>query len=143
MENDEPKENTVDVVGKLRQQQDILHAIIGGAAAAIVSALLWAVITVSIKYQIGYMAIGVGLLVGFTVRYFGSGIDQPFGFVGAFFALVGCAFGNLFSQIGFIAESESLSYLETLSLLNLDVIISIYKDSFSPNGCSFLLYRRL
>src|SRR5687768_15131522 len=78
---------------ELHKQQDPVYAIIGGLAAAMVGAVIWAVITVSTKYQIGYMAIGVGLLVAFSVRYFGGGIDKYFGIIGAFFALLGCALG--------------------------------------------------
>ncbi|PZR29059.1 MAG: hypothetical protein DI538_24325 [Azospira oryzae] len=133
MEQEEvPTNDHHQVIEKLRQQQDIVHAIIGGAAAAIVSALIWATVTVVTKYQIGYLAILIGLLVGFAVRYFGSGIDKPFGFIGAFFALLGCAIGNLLSQVAFVAQSESLGYMEVISLLNLDLILSIYKESFSP-----------
>jgi hypothetical protein len=39
-----------------------------GLAAAILGAIIWAVVTVTTKYQIGYMAIGVGALVGFALR---------------------------------------------------------------------------
>ncbi len=122
---------------QLRGQQDVLYAIIGGAAAAIVGALLWAFITVSTKYQIGYMAIGVGLLVGFAVRYYGAGIDKYFGLIGAFFALLGCALGNLFSQVAFIADAESLGYFETITLLTPEIIINIFEESFSPMDVFF------
>lgn len=131
------KELPSDAKELLRTQQDSVYAIIGGIAAAILGGLIWATITVATQYQIGYMAIGVGLLVGFAVRYFGSGIDQHFGFIGAFFALAGCALGNLLSQVGFIAEAESLGYFETLTLLDLSLILNIYKESFSPMDLFF------
>jgi antitoxin component YwqK of YwqJK toxin-antitoxin module len=122
---------------KLRTQQDIEYAVIGGASAAVVGAVLWALVTVVTNYQIGYMAIAVGALVGFAVRYFGAGIDKHYGFIGAFFALIGCALGNLLSQVAFIADAESLGYYETLTLLNFDIIGSIYADSFSPYDILF------
>ncbi len=126
-----------DVKDKLRDQQDLVYAIIGGLSSAIVSALIWALITVSIKYQVGYMSIGVGLLVGFSVRYFGAGIDFVFGIIGGFFALLGCALGNLLSQVAFIADAESLSYFDVLTLLNLPLILSIFEESFSPMDILF------
>ncbi len=131
------KNLTAEAHELLRKQQDVGFAVIGGLAAAIVGAVIWAVITVVTEYQIGYMAIGVGLLVGFSVRYFGCGIDQHFGYIGAFFALAGCALGNLLSQIGFIAQSESLGYFETITLLNFDIILSVYRESFSPMDLLF------
>jgi len=39
-----------------------------GLAAAIVGAIIWAVVTVTAKYQIGWMAVGVGAFVGFALR---------------------------------------------------------------------------
>lgn len=124
--------DTLEVAkAKLRPQQDLVYAIIGGLAASMAGALLWAVITVATNYQIGYMALAVGLLVGFSVRFFGAGIDQVFGIVGAFFALLGCVLGNLLSQVGFIADAESLGYVDVLTFLNWDMIVAIFTESFS------------
>ncbi|MEN8250419.1 MAG: toxin-antitoxin system YwqK family antitoxin [Bacteroidota bacterium] len=126
-----------DIKEDLKSHQDLVYAIIGGLFLSVISALIWAVITVSTEYQIGYMAIGVGLLVGMGVRYFGAGIDPIFGYLGAAFALLGCALGNLFSQVGFIAEAQALGYFETLALLDTDTIILIYQDSFNPMDLLF------
>ena len=122
---------------ELRKKQDLPNALIGGLAAAVVGAVLWAVITVATKYQIGYMAIAVGLLTGFSVRYFGCGVDFHFKIVGAFFALLGCVLGNLLSQVGFIAASESLGYYETITLLDLETIQNLYAETFSPMDLLF------
>lgn len=126
-----------DVKTKLRTQQDLSFAILGGLSAAIVGGLIWALITVTTKYQIGYMAIGVGLLVGFSVRYFGAGIDYAFGVVGAFFALLGCALGNLLSQVAFIADAQSLGYFDVITLLNFQIVASIFEESFAPMDVVF------
>ncbi|MHC1774246.1 MAG: toxin-antitoxin system YwqK family antitoxin [Lentimicrobium sp.] len=124
-------------IEKLRFHQDFNYAIIGGILAALVSAALWAVITVAAKYQIGYMAIGVGILVGFGVRFFGSGIDKKFGFLGAMLAVLGCLTGNLLSQIGFYAEEQSMGFLEVLKLLDFSYIPAILAESFSPMDLLF------
>lgn len=122
---------------KAAAHQNLAYAVIGGLLLSIICALLWAVITVSIQYQIGYMAIGVGFVVGMGVRFFGAGVDQIYGILGALFALLGCMLGNLFSQIGFIAHQEGFGYLQTLSLLDLDTILLIYQESFSPMDVLF------
>ncbi len=123
---------------KLRKHQDLSYAIFGGSLAAVVGALLWALITVRTEFQIGYMAVGVGLLVGLAVRFFGAGVDKMFGYVGAVLALIGCLLGNLLSQVGFIAEAQSLAYFETLTYLNLELIFLLLQDTFSP--IDFLFY---
>jgi hypothetical protein len=90
-------------------------ALIGGLTAAVVGAAIWAAITVTTQFQIGFMAIGVGILAGLAVRYFGGGSGPVFGILGALFALVGCALGNLLSGISFIATEEGLPFFEALS----------------------------
>ncbi|MBR8535917.1 hypothetical protein KDU71_10145 [Carboxylicivirga sediminis] len=124
-------------LNQLKEHQDFYYALIGGLLASLISGVLWAAITVSTQYQIGYMAIGVGLIVGFAVRFFGAGIDHKFGFLGAGLALLGCLSGNLFSEVGFYAHAESLSYIEVLSYLNINIIIDILVDSFSPMDILF------
>jgi antitoxin component YwqK of YwqJK toxin-antitoxin module len=118
------------VLNKLREHQDFYYASVGGFLATLIGAFIWAVITVKTEHQNGYMAVGIGLLVGFTIQFFGAGIDKKFGFLGAFLSLLGCLLGNLFTQVGFIAEEQSLGYFETLSYLNLGIIINIFIETF-------------
>ena len=120
------------VKAKLKAHQDFYFAAVGGLVVTLASAVLWAVITVAIQYQVGFMAIGVGLLVGFSVQYFGAGVDKKFGYLGALLALLGCLFGNLFSQVGFTAQQNSLGYIETLTFLNFSSIIDILAETFAP-----------
>ncbi|WP_430817755.1 hypothetical protein [Carboxylicivirga sp. RSCT41] len=138
-ETDQTILNSLDtnILNKLKDHQDFYYAIVGGLLASFISGVIWAAITVSTEYQVGYMAIGVGLIVGFAVRFFGAGIDQKFGVLGAILALLGCLSGNLFSQVGFFAHAESLSYLEVLSYLDPGTIISILVESFSAMDILF------
>lgn len=121
----------------LRKQQDPVLGIVGGLSAAILGAIIWAAVTVATNFQIGYMAIGVGLLVGFSVRYFGAGVDQYFGFIGAVLALAGCALGNLLTQVIFAANAEAVAYMDIIRVLNLDLILMIFRESFSPMDILF------
>src|SRR5688572_4564381 len=132
-------EETLDqkINRQLKKHQDLSYAIVGGAAAAFIGAIVWAVITVSTEYQIGYMAIALGFFVGISVRFFGSGVDLIYQIIGALWALVGCMLGNLFSQVGFIANAESLGYFETLTYLNFDLIGTILLESFNPMDLIF------
>ncbi|OHB68091.1 MAG: hypothetical protein A2Y77_16385 [Planctomycetes bacterium RBG_13_62_9] len=84
-------------------------AAIGGLGAAAVGAIIWAVITVATNYQIGWMAVGVGFLVGGMVRTLGRGIDKSFGYLGAAMAAFGCLLGNLLSLCTVIASQEGVS----------------------------------
>ena len=119
-----------DYMEKLKLEQNLPLGILGGVLASIVGAILWAAITVATEYQIGYMAIAVGFLVGYTIRFMGKGIDQVFGISGAILSVIGCLLGNFFSIVGFIANAEGLGYVETLSLIEISQIPEIMGDTF-------------
>jgi hypothetical protein len=120
------------ILTNLRFEQNLPLAIIAGSVAALLCAFLWAVITVATEYQIGYMAIAVGLLVGYVIRLTGKGIDQIFGITGGVLALLGCLIGNFFSNIGFIAHAYELGYFEVFQNLDFSSIIELMKETFSP-----------
>jgi hypothetical protein len=116
---------------------NLVLGVIGGAAAAVIGAAIWAGITVATEYQIGYMAIGVGFLVGIAVRALGRGSTPPFGIVGGGFSLLGCALGNLLSVVGFLAAETDVDYFTTLGNLNVEVAVELMKLSFSPMDLLF------
>lgn len=142
--NSEPSAPAVDsdaavaeLIKKLHSQQNFPLAIVAAVVSALVGATLWAVITVSTEYQIGFMAVGVGALVGFSVRILGKGVDQKYGILGAIFALVGCLLGNLFTQVGFAATELDVNFFEILFGLSSEVIVEIYAQSFAPMDLLF------
>jgi hypothetical protein len=67
---------------RIRNEQNLVMAAVAGAAAALLGGCAWAAITVTTNFQIGWMAVGVGFLVGYAVKIFGKGIDRSFGFAG-------------------------------------------------------------
>lgn len=126
-----------DYLQRLRSEQNLPMAIVGGLGAAVASAIVWAAITVSTNFQIGYMAVAVGFLVGFTVKFMGKGMDQVFGFVGAGLALIGCLLGNFFSIVAYAAQAEGLGYIETLGLIDYGLIPDIMMETFHPMDLLF------
>jgi hypothetical protein len=119
---------------RVKEEQNLPLALLGGFGAAVLGAALWAAITVVTEYQIGWMAVGVGFLVGFAVRLLGKGLDKIYGFIGAGFALVGCLLGNFLATVTIIAQIEAVSVIEVLSFLfaNLDAAIELMGIAFSP-----------
>lgn len=118
-------------------QQNLPFAIAAGILSASIGAVIWAAVTVTTQYQIGWMAIGVGFLVGYAVRKFGKGMSQIYGVIGAGFALLGCLVGNFLSIIGFVANEEQLGYAETLGALNYAAIPELMMATFSPMDLLF------
>lgn len=112
-------------IEQMDDQPNLLMGLIGGGVAMLVSAIVWGAITYFTEYQIGWMAIGVGFLVGIAVKFFGRGKSVIFGISSAVLALVGCILGNLIFYSGVIAREESASFLQVFFLLLLSPAAAI------------------
>src|SRR5215472_6915798 len=106
-----------------------------GLAAAIIGAIIWAVVTVTTKYQIGFMAVGVGALVGFALRLGNSG--KVYGVLGAFLALFGCILGNYFSLIAFASAEQHVSFFTMLDHADPSKVISAMWEDFMSTSILF------
>jgi hypothetical protein len=118
----------------LREEQSLPRGVVAGGVAAGLGAIIWAIVAYLTNYQIGWMAIGVGFLVGWAMRLFGKGIDKIFGLVGAALSLAGCVAGNLLMLGAVIAREESASLIEviTFMILNPAVDVELLVNTFSP-----------
>lgn len=139
VENNEQPQMTpveqIDVEQQLEQfrtEQNLPLGILAGLGAAVIGAVVWAAITVATEYQIGYMAIAVGFIVGFAMRTLGKGVDQIYGIIGGVLALFGCVLGNFFSLVGFVAKENNSGYFDTFSLIDFSMVPSVMIDAFSP-----------
>lgn len=114
--------------------------LLGGALAAFAGAVLWATVTALTHFQIGWMAVGVGALVGLGVRFFGHGTDFRFGFAGAALALLGCLFGNLLAYASLGAHGAGVPLPAVLMgmLFEPKLVADFMVDGFGP--MDFLFY---
>jgi len=109
--------STQPAIEQLDDQPNLLLGLIGGGVAMIVSAVIWGAISYFTDYQIGWMAIGVGFLVGIAMKFFGKGKSMMFGISSAVLALLGCVLGNLIFYAGIIAREQSASFLQVFFIL--------------------------
>ena len=119
-------------VDRIRSEQNLPLAVLAGGVIALVGAAAWAAITVSTGYQIGWMAVGIGLGVGLTVRALGRGVDNIFGVVGSLWALFACLAGNLFALCGMLSAQENISFWQILAALDIGTISQLMVATFSP-----------
>jgi len=115
----------------------IPKAILGGVIGTIACALIWTLITVITKYQIGYIALGIGFVVGYLVQRLGNGNNLLFGLIGGIFSLIACVVGDLFSMIVFVADEYNESYFTILSGLSFSDCIYILQNSIQPMSIFF------
>ena len=115
---------------QIHDNQNLSLAVLGGAVAALVGAAVWAAVTVVTNWQIGFLAIGIGFLVGYVVRRMGQGVDQSFGIVGAVLSLVGCVVGNYLTVCAHIADFESVGFFDVLKVIDVQMAIDLMIKSF-------------
>ncbi|QIU94734.1 hypothetical protein [Bacteroides faecium] len=99
---------------ELLAEENLPKGLLCGVAAAFIGAVAWGLISVSTGYQIGYMAIAIGFLVGFAMRQ-GKGIRPVFGILGAALALFSCVLGDFFSIIGYISKDYEMPFFKVLA----------------------------
>ncbi len=125
-------------VEQARGGQNFPLAVIAGIAAAAMGAILWAAVTIATEYKLGLMALTVGYIVGQAIRTAGQGIDAKFGYLGAACGFLGCAFGDLLSNIVFYAQAKSYTSAQMLNLLSPEFISWLVQAAFSPMDLLFL-----
>lgn len=93
--------NIADVVSKRLQKSNnttggsLLMGLIGGLAAAVIGGVVWAWLTLSTGYEIGFVAWGIGLLCGFAVMQLAGGKTGPaFQVVAVLASILGIAIGK-------------------------------------------------
>ena len=119
-------------IGQLEDQPNLFMGLTGGVLAMLVGAIAWGAITYFSGYQIGWIAIGIGFLVGVAIRFFGKGKTMIFGISDAVLALIGCLLGNLMFYTGIIAREEGTSFLNVffLLLLNPATLLEVFTIAF-------------
>lgn len=108
-----------------------------GLAAALIGALLWAALVGATKFKIGYAAIGIGYLVGITMRGVAKGHNPVYGYIGALLALLGCVVGDVLSDCVFVAEQAGRPMLEVLGHLTPAAAADLLKLGFKPLDALF------
>jgi hypothetical protein len=122
---------------QLKHEQSLPLGVMAGGGAALLGALGWAIITAVTHFQIGFMAIGVGLLVGTAVRRFGRGFDTIFGVAGALLSLAGCALGNLLAVCAMGASANNMSIFTLLGRLDPVIAARLMAATFQPMDVLF------
>ena len=128
---------TTDVAPLNPESHSLALALLAGCAAAAIGAALWAAVTVVTGLKIGWVAIGIGFLVGYAVRVFGKGSEPAFQVLGAVLSLLGCLAGNLLMVCVFASRQENIPLLTILTHLNPSIILDLMVETFRPMDVLF------
>lgn len=125
-------------VTPLTPDQDSLPmALLAGLAAAAAGAAAWALVTVFTGLKIGWMAVGIGFLVGYAVRQFGKGSAPSFQVLGAGLSFLGCLAGNLLVACIFTSQSEDLPLMTILAGMTPAHAVDLIVKTFRPMDVLF------
>ncbi len=113
--------------------------IAAGLGAALVGAVLWAVIAAATHLKVGFVAVGVGYLVGLAVRKAGNGHNATFGIVGLVLALLGCVVGDILRDCALVAEYTHQSISTVLGSLDPAQALRYLEIGFQPLDAVFYL----
>lgn len=86
--------------------------------ASFLGASVWAFISYAGHAQIGYMAIGVGVLVGGAIRLFCNPVGKSFAITAMIYAFFGVLLGNLWTIGLFATEGMGLSFFQLINGMN-------------------------
>lgn len=113
-------------------EQNFPMGLLAGLVATAVGAGAWMLVTVATNYQIGWMAVGVGFLLGWTVRLAGKGTSTAFGVLGASLALGGCLAGNFFTGCVIASRELGLPATSIMAGLTPGATVELMAAMFSP-----------
>ncbi|MBM3152361.1 MAG: hypothetical protein FJZ96_09220 [Chloroflexi bacterium] len=124
--------HAVQTLDDQERQPSLLLGVIAGGIAMLIGAVLWGVITYATEYQVSYMAIGLGALVGVAMHKLGRGGSLTAGIIAALLSLAGCLLGNFFFYTGAISKSEGMPFLDVLFALVIDpsIVMEIFSAAF-------------
>jgi hypothetical protein len=125
------------ILFELRGEQNIVLGTAAAGIAGIAGAVIWAAITVATLFQIGWLAIGIGFLVGIANRKFGKGIDKIFGIVGGAIAFLSVAAGNFLSVLGIVAANQEVPFMSMLTQFDYSRTFEVMTATFSPMDLIF------
>jgi hypothetical protein len=113
----------------------LLLGTLGAIAGAILGAIAWGAITAATHFQIGYMAVGVGILAGYGMRMLGGGRNRADGVIAGIVAFLGCVLGNLLTIVIDFAPHDAahrgVAELTMLLLVNPQLAWFMLSHNFS------------
>ena len=109
---------------------NFIVAVFAGLIVGLISIVLWMGVALLTGPQSEFLAPGVGLLLGMTVRFTGNGTHPLFGILGGILTLITCVVADIFAVI----ESGVHPYLDLYEAVThyfnlIEVAKGIYEQS--------------
>lgn len=130
---DEEKQKNYELAEKLLSEQNFTAAVIAGAVATLIAAAAYAITVTMWPFAYGFVAVGIGIVIGLWMQFVGRGISMKFSIAAVVYTITGCALGNLFVVIIELAQGLEISPID---IIRNDSLSMLAKRSLS--GISFV-----
>ena len=105
--NQEDKELNRGLAEKLLSEQNFTAAVIVGAAATVLAAVAYGIVTALWDFSYGFAAAAIGIVVGLSMQFLGRGIEAKFAILASAYTIAGCVLGEMFRIVMLQARSRS------------------------------------
>lgn len=91
----EDKQHHYERAEQLLAEQNFTAAIIAGAVATGLAAVLYSLVVTRWSFSYGFAVAGIGVVVGLPMQFVGRGIENRFAVAAAILTIAGCILGNV------------------------------------------------
>jgi hypothetical protein len=131
--------------GELFEPRLLVPAVLAGLAAAVAGGIAWALIAVTTDYEIGFAALGIGLLAGYAVVLATRGRKGlPLQVTAVVSSLLGIALGKYFTYVWDLKDAVREEFgdeaADSISFLDSEVIDLFVEDADRVFGGYDLLW---
>jgi hypothetical protein len=118
-------------------QPNLAAGVVAGLLAGVVGAILWGGFTALTHFRIGYLALGVGVLVGYAIVQVGQVRTVAVGVTAAVITLVACAAGDT-GSVYFQAAHEL--HTSVGSLLSATNPFTVFREDISHDAFGLVFF---
>jgi len=123
----------------MKLKQNLVLGIAGGLGAMIVGIGFWTGAMLLTSNKLDFMALGVGLLIGYSIRTIGKGVEPSFGVIGAVLGFLSSIVGNILTACIIFAHGKNISLISVILQLNPNTALYFLKAVVGPFDVIFCI----
>jgi len=118
-------------------QPNLAAGVVAGLLAGVVGAILWGGFTALTHFRIGYLALGIGVLVGYAIVRVGQVRTVAVGVTAAVITLVACAAGDTGS---IYVQASHDSHISVSTLLSISNPFTVFREDMQHNAFGLVFF---
>jgi len=116
--------------GSLGRRPNLILGLLGGTLAMIVCAVVWGSLLYPYHFYINWIAVILGLAVGFGARWLAKGGSLWLGLTAGALALIGCILGNFIAYSRYFMRIYDWTLFEPFG--RLDHLAAVFRSTVVP-----------